>query len=243
VRRPLVIALLAGVAALAAAPAAGAAKRVDLLVLGKAGKVLRGPARIALKPRTVKVGSRRCAVGAATPLSVLAGARLKLKVTDKGACSKDPRDAGALYVAAIAGQREQGRSGWVYKVGNRAGTTGAGDPSGPFGTGRRLHGGQHVLWFWCTLDQSQGCQLTLDAKPDRTSAAPGETLRVTVRGYDDFGTASPVAGATVRLGAASAVSGADGVAMLTVPTTSGHLRLRAARAGLVSGFPREVTVA
>jgi hypothetical protein len=130
----------------------------------------------------------------------------------------------------------------VYKVGNRAGTTGAGDPSGPFGTGRRLHAGQHVLWFWCTLDQAGGCERTLDARPDRTSAAPGETLRVTVRGYDDLGKAVAVAGATVRLGSATAISDAAGVATLTVPDGSGRLRLRAERDGMVGGFPREVSV-
>jgi hypothetical protein len=241
VRRPFAIALLAGVAALAAAPAAGAAKRVDVLVVGKAG-TLRGPKAVPLKPRTVKVGSRRCAVGRATPLSVLAATRLRLTIRDQGTCSKDPRDAGALYVAAVAGQRETGRSGWVYKVGNRAGTTGAADPSGPFGTGRRLRAGQHVLWFWCTLDPSGGCQRTLDARPDRTTAAPGETLRVTVRGYDDLGKGVAVAGATVRLGSATAVSDAGGVATLTVPAASGRLRLRARRDGMVGGFPREVSV-
>jgi hypothetical protein len=240
VRRSIVI-LLAGIAALAAAPAAGAAKRVDLLVVGKSG-VLRGPAHVTLKPRTVKVGSHRCAVGRATPLSVLAATRLRLKLRDQGACSKDPRDAGALYVAAIAGQREKGRSGWVYKVGNRAGTTGAADPSGPFGTGKRLRAGQHVLWFWCTLDTAGGCQRTLDARPDRTSAAPGESLRVTVRGYDDLGKAETVPGATVRLGDATAVTDAAGVATLTVPAASGRLRVRAEHAGMVGGFPREVTV-
>jgi hypothetical protein len=204
--------------------------------------VLRGPQHVALKPRTVKVGSHRCAVGRATPLSLLVATKLRLKIRDQGACSNDPRDAGALYVAAVAGQREKGRSGWVYKVGNRAGTTGAADPSGPFGTGRRLRAGQHVLWFWCTLDQAGGCQRTLDARPDRTHAAAGETLRVTVRGYDDLGKSVPVAGATVRVGSASAVSGDDGVATVTVPAASGRLRVRAERAGMVSGFPREVSV-
>jgi hypothetical protein len=239
VRRALLIALLA---ALVAAPAAGAAKRVDVLVVGKSG-TLRGPKSVTLKPRTVKVGSRRCAVGRATPLSVLAATRLRLSIRDQGACSKDPRDAGALYVAAVAGQREKGRSGWVYKVGNRAGTTGAADPSGPFGTGRRLRAGPHVLWFWCTLEEATGgCQRTLDARPDRTTAAPGESLRVTVRGYDDFGKGVAVGGATVRLGGATAVSDASGVAALTVPAGSGRLRLRAAHAGMVGGFPREVSV-
>jgi hypothetical protein len=241
VRRPLTIVLLTGVAALAAAPTASAARSADVLVVGRSG-VLRGPKAVPLKPRTVKVGSRRCAVGSATPLSLLAATKLRLKLTDKGACSKDPRDAGALYVAAVAGQRESGHSGWVYKVGNRAGTTGAADPSGPFGTGKRLHGGQHVLWFWCTLNRAGGCQRTLDARPDRSTAAPGEVLRVTVRGYDDFGQAVAVAGATVRLGSSTAVSDGGGVATLTVGSATGRLRVRAQHTGMVAGFPREVVV-
>jgi hypothetical protein len=240
VRRRLLIACL-GVAALAAAPGVAHAKRVDVLVVGKSG-VLRGPQAVSFKPRTVRVGHKRCAVGKATPLSVLVATRLRLKVTDKGACSKDPRDAGALYVASVAGQRERGRSGWVYKVGNRAGTTGAGDPSGPFGTGRQLHAGQKVLWFWCTLDSAQGCQRTLDARPERTHAAPGEALRVTVLGYDDLGRPVPVAGATVHMGSATALTGADGVATLTVGPGHGRVRVRAEHAGMTGGFPREVTV-
>jgi hypothetical protein len=236
------ITVLAGVAALAAAPAgASAAKRVDVLVVGKS-KVLRGPKHVALKARTVKVGSRRCAVGRATPLSALAGTGLRLRVRDQGACGARARDAGGLYVFQVGRDREKGRSGWVYKVGNKAGTAGAGDPAGPFGTGRGLHAGQRVLWFWCTLDAAQGCQRTLDVRPERSSAAPGSALRVTVRGYDDAGKGVPVAGATVRLGSASAVSGADGVAALTVPSATGRLRLQAERDGMVRAFPREVTV-
>jgi hypothetical protein len=239
-RRSLIVSL--GVAALAAAaPAPALAKRADVLVVGKSG-VLRGPKSVALKPRTVKIGHKRCSVGKATPLSLLVATRLRLRLRDQGSCSKDARDAGALYVAAVKGQRESGRSGWVYKVGNRVGTTGAGDPSGPFGTGRRLRSGQHVLWFWCTLSASGGCQRTLDARPDRTHAAPGEAISVTVRGYDDQGKGVPVAGATVHIGGATALTGADGVATLTVPAGHGRLRVRAEHAGMTGGFPREVTV-
>jgi hypothetical protein len=197
---------------------------------------------VRLAPRTVRVGKRRCAVGAKTPLSVLAGTGLALGVRDQGACGKDPRNSGALYVFRVARFGERGHSGWVYKVGNRAGTTGAADPTGPFGTGHGLHRGQRVLWFWCTLGASGGCQRTLDARPDRVSARPGESLRVTVRGYDDAGAGMPVAGAAVRLGSAGAVTGADGIATLTVPAASGRLKLRATQAGLVPAFPREVIV-
>ncbi len=44
---------------------------------------------------------------------------------------------------------------------------------------------------------------------------------MTVRGYDDQGKGVGVQGATVRLGSATATTGADGIAVLTVPQTSG----------------------
>ncbi len=57
-------------AALVAAAPADAAS-VDVIVVGKE-RVLRAPKDVRLKARTVKVGSRRCRVGARTPLAVLA---------------------------------------------------------------------------------------------------------------------------------------------------------------------------
>jgi hypothetical protein len=237
-RRRLLIAVLAGATALAAAPAASLAASVDVMVVGKAG-TLRGPTAVALVQRKVKVGRKRCAVGRGTPLSALAGTRLGLKVRDSGACGARPRDAGGLYVFQVGAEREKGAGGWVYKVGNRAGTAGAGDPAGPFGSGG-LRAGQRLLWFWCR--QAAGCQRTLDVVPDRTNARAGESLRVTVRGYDDAGAGVRVAGATVRLGAARATTGADGTATLTVPAGSKRLRLQADRRGMVRAFPRKVTV-
>jgi hypothetical protein len=65
---------------------------------------------------------------------------------------------------------------------------------------------------------------------------------VTVRGYDDQGDGRAVEGATVRLGAASAVSGPDGVAVLTVPAETGTLELAAERDGLIPAFPEPVRV-
>ena len=237
-RRLVAIAVVVG-AALPAAPAAAAT--VDVMVVGKE-RVLRAAGDARLKVRTVKVGSRRCKVGAATPLSALASTKLKLGFRDYGRCGKRVRDAGGLYVTKVAGEREKGRGGWVYKVGRRAGSTAAADMSGPFGTGRRLRGGDRVLWFWCEQDSAGGCQRTLEAQPDRAAAAPGDTLTVTVRGYDDFGKGMDVEGATVTLGSASAVSGPGGVAVLTVPAATGALRLEAVKDGLVRSFPREVAV-
>ena len=60
-----------------------------------------------------------------------------------------------------------------------------------------------------------------------------------VRGYDDQGKGVDVEGATVRLGSATAVTGPDGVALLTVIDGG---RLEAFKDGLVRAFPREVAV-
>ena len=228
-------------AALLAAPAPAVAAKVDVMVVGKQ-RVLKPPAQVRLKPRTVKVGRRRCQIAAATPLAALVATHVKFALRDYARCGGRPRDASGLYVASVAGERERGNSGWVYKVGRRAGTAGAADLSGPFGTGRRLRNGQRITWFWCTLESSGGCQRTLEAQPDRTTATPGETLNVTVRGYDDFGKGVLVEGATVRLGSASAVTGAAGTATLTVPAETGDLPLEAERDGMVRAFPQAVTV-
>lgn len=224
-----------------AAPASASAATVHVMVVGK-DRVLRGANDVGLKKRTVKVGQRRCRVAAATPLSVLAATHLKLGFRDYGQCGKRPADASGLYVTSVAGEREKGHGGWVYKVGRKAGTTAAGDMSGPFGTGHRIHNGQRITWFWCELQQSGSCQRTLEVRPARTTAQPGEALSVTVRGYNDQGKGVGVQGATVRLGTTTATTGIDGIAVLTVPQTSGRLSLSAKRAGMVSAFPTTVKV-
>jgi hypothetical protein len=226
-RRLVVIAV-----AIAAVPTPAVAADVELMVVGKQ-RVLREATDVRLKERSVKVGRRTCRVGARTPLAVLAATRLKLGIRDYGRCGRRPRDATGLYVAKVAGERERGRGGWVYKVGRKTPSTGAGD------VGRRLRAGQRVTWFWCEQDAAGGCQRTLETTPDRTTAAPGEALRVKVRGYDDNGRGVAVEGATVRLGAATAVTGADGVAVLTVVDGG---RLQASKDGMVRAFPREVAV-
>ena len=225
-----------------AAPAQSARPAsVQVMVVGKT-RVLRDAAPVALRARSVRVHGRRCAVGRATPLSALAGTRLRLRLQDYGSCGRSPADAGALYVTQVGPDRRGGARGWVYKVGHRAGTTGAADPSGPFGTGRRLRAGQRVLWFWCVQDRGQQCQRTLEARPERWTVAPDAPLRVTVRGYDDNGRGVPVAGAIVRLAGAEAVTGADGVAVVTAPARAGAARLTAERDGMVRAFPRRVVV-
>jgi hypothetical protein len=220
------------IALVAAVPASASAAEVDLMVVGKE-RVLRAPAEVRLKVRTVKVAGRRCRLGAATPLSVLASTRLPLGLRDYGRCGKRPRDAAGLYVTRVKREREKGRGGWVYKIGRRTPSLGAADLT------RKLRDGQRVTWFWCQQDSSGGCQRTLEARPDRTTAAPGETLTVNVRGYDDQGRGIAVEGATVTLGSATAVTDAAGAAVLTVAESG---PLEATREGYVRAFPVEVTV-
>ena len=229
--RRLLVVLLAALAAPAPATAAG----VDVMVVGKQ-RVLHAPSEVRLKVRTVKVAGRRCRVGAATPLSVLAATKLKLGLRDYGRCGRRPRDASGLYVTKVRNERERGRGGWVYKIDRRTPSTGAADLS------RKLRDGQRVTWFWCRQDQTGGCQRTLEARPQRDAVAPGETLPVTVRGYDDQGRGVAIEGATVTLGSATAVSDAAGVAVLTVPAEAGDHALEAERDGLVRAFPVEVTI-
>jgi hypothetical protein len=220
------------IAILAAMPATASAAEVDLMVVGKE-RVLRAPAEVRLKVRTVKVSGRRCRLGAATPLSVLAATKLKLGLRDYGRCGRRPRDAAGLYVTRVKREREKGRGGWVYKIGRKTPSLGAADPT------RKLRDGQRVTWFWCEQDDSGSCQRTLEVKPDRTAAAPGEALTVTVRGYDDQGRGIAVEGATVTLGSASAVTDAAGTAVLTVAESG---ELEATREGFVRAFPVDVTV-
>jgi hypothetical protein len=234
--RPVLLALVL----VLAAPAGASAASVELLVVGKT-RVLREAAPVKLKARSVRVGGRRCAVGRATPLSVLAGTRLPLRLRDYGSCGRSPADAGSLYVRKVGPDRAGGPRGWVYKVRGRAGTTGAADPAGPFGNGKRLRGGR-LLWFWCEQNRADGCQRTLEGRPASRSVAPGAPLRVSVRGYDDNGRGVAVAGALVRLGGAQALTGADGVAVLTAPAAPGTLRAIAERAGMVRSFPERVVV-
>lgn len=224
-----------------AAPAGAGAAEVRVMVVGKE-RVLREPASVTLRARSVRAGSRRCAAGAATPLSALAGTGLRLRLRDYGSCGRSARDAGGLFVTQVGAERNRGHDGWVYKIGHRTGTAGAADPAGSFGTGRLLRGGERMLWFWCVQDRRQNCQRTLEALPERMRVAPGAALRVTVRGYDDFGRGVAAAGATVRLGTAEAVAGADGVATLTASAAPGRASLVASGAGAVRSFPLRVTV-
>jgi hypothetical protein len=231
------IALGLGVTLLALAASGGAAgaaaPRVEVMVAGPGGGTY-GPRTVTVGVARLRSEGRTCTVGRGLPLSALAWLHRAggpgFAVT--GTCD-------ALYVPRIGPHRARGAAGWVYKVGNRLGTTGAGDASGPFGTGRRLRSGDRVLWFWCRRAGSCARTLVISAT---STVAPGRRLRVRVRGFDDRGRARAAGGAVVRLGGVSARTRTDGVAVLRAPGRRGVHRITATRSGMVPAFPRPVRV-
>ena len=224
--------------------ASASAPSVRVMVVG-AGNVVLSPARsIGAGAATVRAGRRSCGVAAGTPLAALADLHLAggpgFAVRDYGRCSSSPRDSGQLFVYSLDGETNHGQNGWEYKVGNRSGTTGAGDPTGAQGDGRLLAPGSQVLWFWCQAFAG-GCQRNL-ALSAPGSLPAGGVLRVRVTGYDNYGRGAAMSGARVRLGGASAVSGASGTVTLRAPARSGSYALTASRPGSVPAFPVSVTV-
>ena len=225
-RGGLVAALLACLAAVLPAAAGAAGPRVLVALVGPGGAVVRAPQAVGARDARLRVERRFCRVPGASPLAALAQLRLALHLTAAGGCAPS-----ALFVTSIAGRANRGRDGWAYKVGRRAGTAGAAGPSGSFGDGRRLQGGDVVTWFWCVLG-ARGCQRTLGAR-----RVGRRTVRVT--GYDDAGRGVRVRGAlvTVRAGGrvARARTGRRGDARL--PALGGAWRISASRAGTVPALP------
>ncbi|MFN8173736.1 MAG: hypothetical protein U0T02_01555 [Solirubrobacteraceae bacterium] len=253
-RRPAPAAVVVALCALAATPAAAtgaAGPRVETMVVARDGRVTFPARPVLAAATTVAAGRRRCRVAAGTPLAALAAARRaggpSFGVADlASACSaRTARDSAGLFVRRIGNDRNRGQAGWVYKAGTRAGTSGAADPSGPFGAGR-LRSGARVLWFWCRA--ALDCQRSLVVLPAARSLAPGAPLRVTVRAFDDLGRGRAVAGATVTFGRMRAVTGAGGRAVLAgpapagAPVAPGRYRLAASARGAIPSFPETVRV-
>ncbi len=224
--------VIAAVLALAgaAAPLAEGAPRFDQLIVFRDGLAKSGTVGTA-RTRT-SAGDHRCREPRATPLAALVRSEVaKLKVRDfSGSC-----DPASLFVRAIGDDENRGDSGWVYKVGNRQGTTGAADRSGPFGSGR-LKRRARVTWFYCVF-RVGGCQRTLGL---RLRDAGGGTVTARVIAYDDEGRGERLEGATVDPGGSSAQTDENGVARLTLPP--GTHRLYAEKTGYVRSFTERVRV-
>ena len=220
--RALLAALLVALAVAPLAEAAG--PRVRAMVVGRSGDVVAGVKSVHLD--AFRHG--RCRIGAGLPLGALHGLRVSYRA--RGGCE-------SLYVFQVGRSRARGQQGWVYKVGTRGGTASASDPSGPFGSGR-IRSGAEVVWFWCR--RALRCQRSLKVTGERRVSA-GRTLRVRVRGYDDYGRSRVVRGATVAVGRARVRTDRRGLATIRM-ARRGLFRLRASKRGLVPAFPIGIRV-
>jgi hypothetical protein len=222
-----------------------AGPRVQSMIVGRGGTILSSARSVSGSATSVHVGRRTCTVAAGTPLAVLAAVRRGggpgFALRDYGRCGSSPQNSAQLFIYSLGGESNHGQSGWEYKVDHVSGSTGAGDPSGPRGDGRRLRPGSHVLWFWCNAFAG-GCQRTLDVAAATTTISPSARLDVTVTGYDNEGRGVPVAGAIATLGSDFASSGTGGSATLIAPATPGRYALSASRPGLVPSFPETIVV-
>ena len=237
-RRPIAISALAAAAAavLASGPPAGAAARapvVDQMVVFPGGKAVRK--RVSTRALSVRVGGRRCRAGAGAALPALIRSHSgRVRLRDFGSCSDRAADGAGLFVRAIGRYRNEGRDGWVYKVGKRAATAGAADPAGPFGSGR-LRSGRRVTWFYCRLE-ADGCQRTLALRAKRE---PGG-IAVTVTGYDDEGRGRAEPAAGVFVNDLEQVTSSGGVSHFALP--AGTYRVHATKRGRVRSFTERIVV-
>jgi|SRR5271166_1473612 len=219
------------------------APSVQAMIVGRGERTIWPARTITAAATSLDVGGRSCAVASATPLAVLAAVRSAggpgFSIRDYGHCGSSQSSSAELFVYSLAGQSNSGQSGWEYKVGGAAGSTGAGDPSGPSGDGQRLRAGERVLWFWCEA-RGGGCQRTLEVSAERTTH--GRAFTATVYGYDNEGRGAPVAGALVSIGASHALTGSHGRATLRAPGRPGRSQLSATRAGMVPSFPVTLAV-
>lgn len=247
-RRFGLTAVIAVAAVLATAPAtaataAAAAPQVDVMAVGKLTTLVPSTT-VTAKSARVRVAHRRCTVPAATPLAALLAAakraKQKVKLRDYGSCSKRSADAGQLFVRSIGRDRNRASNGWVYKVGNRAGTTGAADPSGPFGSGR-IKGGEQILWFWCHNRGGGACQKTVQQQVTLVAGGEGHRILVSVSYQDNDGNSQPGADAVVNAGVLTARPGPSGQSQFDLPGP-GQYTITSCREHLVCSFPTTVTV-
>jgi hypothetical protein len=219
----------------APAPAALAAPKVRQLVVFRDGSFR--SKTVTAGRASVKVNGRRCAVAPATPLAALVRSRPPaLGLKDYGSCSGRARDGAGLFVNRIGRDVNAGQDGWVYKVGNRSGSAGAADPTGPFGNGR-LRSGARVVWFYCHM-QGSTCQRTL-AFTRVDIRTPG-VLLARVKAYDDRGKGIPAAGVTVHLDSATGTTDASG--SVRIAASKGRHSVHADGGGYVRSFDERVAL-
>ncbi|HEX5852744.1 MAG TPA: hypothetical protein VFY36_06610 [Solirubrobacteraceae bacterium] len=143
------------------AGAAASGPSVRSMIVGVGGRILSRARTVTASASSVRIGRRSCAVAAGTPLAVLLAVRRAggpgFALRDYGHCGRSPADSGQLFVYSLGGETNRGQNGWEYEVDGVIGSTGAGDPSGPRGNGRRLRARDLVVWFWCEAYRG-GCK-------------------------------------------------------------------------------------
>ena len=147
------------------ARSAAGAPSVQSMIVGATGAIVSPARSVTTGASTVRVGARSCAVGAGTPLAVLAalsragGPAFALR--DYGRCNSSPRNSGQLFVYSLAARPTAART---------AGSTrSTACPARPARAIRAAHAatagcsssGARVLWFWCQA-VAGGCQRTLE---------------------------------------------------------------------------------
>ena len=221
--------------------ARGGGARVQVQVVGGAGTLVE-PRTLRARATVVRASRRACKVAGSTPLAALAAALrtrgVSSHVRDFGRCRRrDARSSGQLFVDRVGDERNRGQDGWVYKVNDFARSVGAADTAGA-----RLRRGDRVLWFYCRLDAlTRSCQRSLRVRAKGADGPPGAALAVRVEGYDDRRRGTPVPGATVGLGPATATTDAAGRAVLVRPAP-GTYSLVASAPGTTPSFPVRVRV-
>lgn len=239
--RPAAAAFVVAASVLAgfAAPAdAAAPPSVSVQVTGLGATRIAGPRTVSPVSFTRTVGSapsaRNCRISQSTPLAALRALGASFVVKDFGKCSLNIVDSASLFVDSIAGLAGTGMQGWSYKVNNRAGTAGAADPNGPFGSGP-LRSGSRVLWFWCTYDPTTyACQGNLVVTAP-TMVGRGRRFTVEVREYDDAGRSKPAVGVRVKVeGAGEATTGYTGKVVFTAPSAKGIIDIDATEGRVVA---------
>ena len=202
--------------------AAEASAKVEMMVVGRTHTVL-APRAVGLAAATVRIGRRNCRVPARTALAGLLASRVRVTVTDVAGC-----DPASMFVRSVGGQHNHGLGGWEYKIGYRAPSAGAADPSA------RIRPGQQLLWYWC--ERAGACQRSLALSVSYRHKAP----HIQVLGFDDAGHGRPAARATVHFGSVTALTDARG--FVAVPAVPGRYKVYATKPGAVRSFTTVVGV-
>jgi hypothetical protein len=233
---PAAVSALALIALLASAPVAYATRaKVDLLVVGKKGKVLTDQSLVT-GPTSVKTSPKATCFGKGTGGD---GKSVKINFPSAlGALSQAARSTPSLKPLLVTDAFDFGAGlcgvgpstatktlSWYLKVNHK-------DPERS-GDKVKLHEGDEVLWALAGYPYPK--ELSLVAPPEATAGLP---FVVRVYGYDDKGKRSPVKGALVTGGAGPTDSQGRTTVTLAQPAA-----IRATDANDIPSAAEEVCVA